>query len=169
MQTHTSSKKSSPVSKSSMKSKAMLSDSSTDLLRKVLADSFILYMKTYAVHWNYQGPKFFSVHKLTEEQYGQMEKAIDEMAERIRAKGGEAPFSLAEMLQDANLHELSADGGASDRSVHNLADSHVALAQEAHKAVEEISDEDPFTADMLILRIGAHEKAAWMLRSLLAH
>lgn len=141
----------------------------TSRLRKFLADTFVLYMKTYAVHWNYQGSKFFSVHKLTEEQYEHLQEAIDEMAERIRAMGGEAPFSLAEMLASADLDELSADGGASDRSVHNLADSNSALAAEAERVVEELGDEDPYTVDLLTSRIGAHDKAAWMLRSLLTH
>lgn len=140
----------------------------TQQLQKFLADTFILYMKTYAVHWNYKGSKFFAVHKLTEEQYGQLEKAIDELAERIRAKNDAAPFSLAEMLRNADLEELNSDGGVSDRSVRNLAESHQALATEAKIAIKAVEDEDPFTADMLTARVGAHEKAAWMLRSLLA-
>lgn len=140
----------------------------TDRLQHFLADSFVLYMKTYAVHWNYQGSKFFAVHKLTEEQYKELAEAIDDLAERIRAKRDEAPFSLANMLQTADLDELTQDGGRSDRSVRNLADSHQALALEAKRAIDELDDEDPYTVDMLTARIGAHDKAAWMLRSLLA-
>lgn len=152
--------------KSAIKSKS--NAPGMDNLRHFLADSFVLYMKTYAVHWNYQGPKFFAVHKLTEQQYQELAEAIDEMAERIRAKKDEAPFSLATMLQTADLDELAQDGGHSDHSVRNLAESHQALAIEAKRAIDELGDEDPFTVDMLTERIGAHDKAAWMLRSLLA-
>lgn len=144
------------------------SEDATEQLQRFLADSFVLYMKTYAVHWNYQGAKFFAVHKITEQQYGELYQSIDTLAERIRAKRDEAPFSLASMLENADLDELSHDGGKSDRSVRNLVDSHMAMAQLAKKTIEDLDDEDPFTADLLTARIGAHEKAAWMLRSLLA-
>lgn len=137
-------------------------------LRTILADLFVLYMKSYAVHWNYQGPKFFSVHKLTETHYQEMAVAIDEFAERIRAKKDEAPFSLAGILEAANLEELPEDGGSSDRSVRDLANSHLEFSRKAKELVEEIEDEDPYTADMLTAQIGAHDKAAWMLKSLLA-
>lgn len=168
MQTQVVSKSKKMNAKAKTAIKAKGHDMSTDRLSKFLADSFVLYMKTYAVHWNYQGPKFFAVHKLTEEQYGEMAKAIDELAERIRAKRDEAPFSLKEMLQNADLDELNHDGGRSDRSVRNLAESHQALSLEATKAIEELEDSDPYTVDMLTARVGAHDKAAWMLRSLLA-
>jgi len=153
----------------SSKNRAMSQDSlvGIDSLQNFLADSFVLYMKTYAVHWNYQGSKFFAVHKMTEAQYGELYEAIDVLAERIRAKRDVAPFSLASMLQRADLDELSLDGGKSDRSVRDLVDSHMTLAKEAKQAVDELDGEDPYTADLLTARIGAHEKAAWMLRSLL--
>lgn len=138
-------------------------------LRKFLSDSFVLYMKTYAVHWNYQGEKFFSIHKLTEEQYQQIAKAIDEIAERIRAMKDEAPFSLASILESSNLNELTEDGGCTDRSVRDLANSHMELSGQAKEIIDQIGEEDPYTADMLTARIGAHEKSAWMLKSLLVN
>jgi DNA-binding ferritin-like protein len=39
---------------------------------------------------------------------------------------------------------------------------------DARENQSELEDRDPFTADLLTSRIGAHDKAAWMLRSLLA-
>lgn len=174
MQTQTqTSKKSSknlmPVkTKANSKTNSKDQPQAVDSLQKFLADSVVLYMKTYAVHWNYQGAKFFAVHKLTEQQYGELYEAIDELAERIRAQRDVAPFSLQNMLQNADLEELQNDEGRSDRSVRNLVESHQALAEEAKRAIDELEDRDPFTADLLTSRIGAHDKAAWMLRSLLA-
>jgi starvation-inducible DNA-binding protein len=60
-------------------------------------------MMTYTVHWNFEGPNFFSVHKLTEGQYEALALAVDEIAERIRALGFVAPISLDEVLQSNNL------------------------------------------------------------------
>ena len=78
-------------------------------LKRVLADTFVLYMKTYVVHWNYTGANFFSVHKLTEGQYQELAEAIDTIAERIRAIGTEAPISLSDVLDTADLKEMSDD------------------------------------------------------------
>lgn len=137
-------------------------------LKRVLSDTFVLYMKTYAVHWNYRGSKFFSVHKLTEEQYGGLAEAIDEIAERIRAKGDEAPVSLADILEGADLSEMKAFAADSDKGLRELIAGHELLSRRAHEAAEALQEAgDPFSHDMLVARIGSHDKSAWMLKSFL--
>ena len=54
------------------------------LLSKAVADTYTLYIKTQGFHWNVAGPLFYSLHKLTEEQYEDLYEAADEVAERIR-------------------------------------------------------------------------------------
>jgi starvation-inducible DNA-binding protein len=137
-------------------------------LRLVLSDSFVLYMKTYAVHWNYQGPKFFSVHKMTEEQYQQLAEAIDGIAERMRALEKVAPISLATILASSDLEEMSREDAGNDQELLNLISSHTLLAKRAHEAAKVCeAAEDMYSQDMMIQRVGAHDKAAWMLRSFL--
>lgn len=141
----------------------------TNRLKLVLADTFILYMKTYAVHWNYKGAKFFSVHKLTEEHYQELANAIDEIAERIRAKDDEAPISLSNILKSSDLTELRSHTASDDNALKELIDGHMLLAKRAKEATKIMEQEqDLFSMDMMIGRIGAHEKAAWMLKSFLA-
>lgn len=142
---------------------------SNDYLKLVLADTFVLYMKTYAVHWNYKGAKFFSVHKLTEQHYQELAEAIDEIAERIRANGDEAPISLENILNNADLKEMSSSGANDDTALKELVASHQLLAKRAKEAAESLEKEgDLFSTDMMVGRIGAHEKAAWMLKSFLS-
>jgi len=38
-----------------------------EALAKVLADTFVLYLKTHNFHWNVEGPQFIGLHKLFEE------------------------------------------------------------------------------------------------------
>lgn len=141
----------------------------SEQLKLVLADTFILYMKTYAVHWNYKGAKFFSVHKLTEEHYQEMACAIDEIAERIRAIGDEAPISLSSILKSGDLNEMKGQSAGDDAALKELVDGHMILARRAKDAAQRLETEgDLFSNDMMISRIGAHEKAAWMLKSFLA-
>ena len=53
----------------------------------VLADTYALYFKTHAYHWNVTGPRFHDLHAMFEEQYTALWTATDEIAERIRALG----------------------------------------------------------------------------------
>lgn len=140
-----------------------------DFLKLVLADTFVLYMKTYAVHWNYKGAKFFSVHKLTEQHYQELAEAIDEIAERIRAKGDEAPISLENILGSADLSEMRNHEASDDHALRELVAGHELLAKRAKESADRLlEDGDLFSNDLMIGRIGAHEKAAWMLRSFLS-
>lgn len=137
-----------------------------EILQSVVANAFVVYMKTYAVHWNYHGPKFFSIHKLTEGQYEEQADAIDEIAERIRALGGEAPISLAAIIENTSIKEFSSVRQNQDNLVRELVASNQKLAEQYAEAAHKLEElEDGFSHDMLTQRIGAHEKAAWMLHS----
>lgn len=137
-------------------------------VKRVLSDTFVLYMKTYAVHWNFTGPNFFSVHKLTEGQYQELAEAVDEIAERLKAMGYEAPISLEDILAASDLKEITSSKMSPSSMIEDLARSHDLLAKRAKEAAETAEEsKDHFTHDMMVARIGAHEKAAWMIKSLL--
>ena len=60
-------------------------------LSRVLADTYMLYLKTHNFHWNVEGANFRNLHLMFEEQYQALWKSLDELAERIRALGQYAP------------------------------------------------------------------------------
>ena len=123
-------------------------------LAKVLADSYTLYLKTHKFHWNVEGPMFRTLHLMFEEQYTELATAVDEIAERIRALGFPAPGSYSEFAALTMIQEL-VDGQ----------ETVVRTCRALFPAVDEASDEP--TNDLLTNRMQTHEKAAWMLRSLL--
>lgn len=134
-------------------------------LRTFLSETFSLYMKTYALHWNYEGPKFYGVHMLTEKQYTETAKAIDEIAERLRAMGNKAPVSLKQIMEDSDLKEYKnvtpGNGAIKELAASNRQLS--ALAKEVAKTAEEA--DDLYTHDMMVARSGVHDKYAWLLES----
>lgn len=134
-------------------------------LARVLADTFTLYLKTHGYHWNVVGPHFRSLHVMFEEQYNAMFLATDELAERMRALGVEAPGSLSEMLELASLSDREPTDDAMTM-VRNLQRDHEALAA-AIRPLAVAADEagDGATADLYNARMSFHEEAAWMLRS----
>ncbi len=137
-------------------------------LAPALADTYVLLIKTHAYHWNVVGPEFYSIHKLTEEQYEDMFAAADELAERIRALGELTPMNFAAMSKLAKLDEAKSAGSARDM-VEDLATDHEQLAQRLHAVIEAAEDEkDYVTADLATARSAFHEQAVWMLRAILA-
>ena len=64
-------------------------------LKKVLASSYILSLKTQNYHWNVKGPHFKQLHDLFGEQYNELNTAIDDIAERIRALGTNEPANYS--------------------------------------------------------------------------
>ena len=83
-------------------------DAIAKALSGVLADTYRLVFKTHAYHWNVEGPLFYSIHKLTEEQYENMFTAADELAERIRALGELAPSTMAQIMDMSKISDKGA-------------------------------------------------------------
>ncbi len=133
-----------------------------------LADSYILMVKTQGYHWNVVGPLFQPIHELTEQHYNDLFKAIDELAERIRALGYPAPTSIAEMISLTRVQE-DTENPTTEEMIQNLIRDHEIVARRFRNSVERAEDvRDVATADMLTQRIAFHEKAIWMLQALLA-
>src|SRR4051812_44062284 len=74
-------------------------------LSRVLADTYMLYLKTHAYHWNVTGPLFSSLHLLFETQYNELHAAGDVIAERIRALVHFAPGSYATFARLSSIPE----------------------------------------------------------------
>ena len=136
-------------------------------LSRLLADTYVLYLKTHAFHWNVMGPHFNSLHLMFQAQYGELGLAVDTVAERIRSLGFLAPGTYAEFLKLTSLTETEG-APVSDEMVRLLVEGHEAVARTARSVLplaEEAHDE--VTLDLLVQRLTVHEKTAWMLRSLI--
>ncbi|NIZ01554.1 Dps family protein [Thalassospira lucentensis] len=135
------------------------------MLTRIVGSSHVLYAKTRGVHWNVVGPAFYSLHKMTEEHYEDLNTAVDDMAERIRAIGFAAPIGISEMIENSVIDDQKKLLPAHEM-VKDLVEDHEKMARlmrEGVAAADEV--EDVKTADLLTERIGVHEEAAWMLRA----
>jgi starvation-inducible DNA-binding protein len=137
-------------------------------LSNVLADTFSLYLKTHNFHWNVTGPTFYTLHALFEEQYNELWLAVDAIAERIRSLGFVAPGSYREFSKLTYVQEPNGPMNATEMMAELLRD-HETCARTVRSALSVARTAvDAPTEDLLTQRLAAHEKAAWMLRSLLA-
>jgi starvation-inducible DNA-binding protein len=110
---------------------------------------------------------FNTLHLMFMGQYTELWTALDEIAERIRALGYQAPFGGSIYRTLSSIPESEGVPAAMDM-VRELVAGHEAVARTI-RSVFAVADEanDQPTADLLTQRLQIHEKTAWMLRSLL--
>ena len=139
----------------------------TESLNQVLADSYALMALTHLAHWNVEGPGFFALHTAFQTQYEELFTAIDEIAERVRARGAYAIGGLANLAKAAGLKEFTSPLVQEEyvRLLLKANDKLVADAADARDLAGVAND--PETQDLMIERITLHQKTIWMLKSFL--
>lgn len=134
-------------------------------LKRLLADSYTLYLQTHNFHWNVTGSQFRELHLMFEEHYTELAVAVDDIAERIRTLGVIAPGTYKAFAELSSIQET--DGiPESGEMVDILTKGHeqvVRTSREVLKAAQEADDES--TAALVSDRMRIHEKTAWMLRA----
>ena len=138
-----------------------------DALNLVLADSYALMGLSHLAHWNVEGPGFFQLHKAFEEHYEDLFKAVDEIAERVRALDGFAIGGLEKLARTAGLDEFTSPMPQKDY-VAALIVAHEKVMDDATRA-RDIAGEinDLQSQDLMIKRLTFHQKTVWMLKSFL--
>jgi starvation-inducible DNA-binding protein len=145
----------------------------TKTLQEVLTGTYGLYLTTHNYHWNVEGIHFVPFHMLFDAQYNELFKAVDLLAERIRSLNDYAlPFEGDDILQSLKTtsNALNKENNANDRAlrmVHNLIMLHEAViksCQLSKIACQKNNDEE--SDNLLVERITVHQKAIWMLKSI---
>jgi len=138
-----------------------------EMLSVLLADEFVLYTKTRNAHWNVEGLDFHTKHVFFEEEYGKLEKFVDEVAERIRMLGFYAPGTMAEFLELSHLNESKPKDTSSRSYMKILLEDHDTVIKFIRKSIGDNAEEhnDEGTADFITGMLQAHEQMSWMLRA----
>ncbi len=138
-----------------------------DMLKQLLSDEYVMYTKYRNAHWNVEGIDFHSKHVFFEEEYGKLEKTIDEVAERIRMLGFYSPGSMQQFLELSALKENGPEQNDSASFMKVFLEDHETIIKFIRKSigdnVEAHTDEG--TADFITAVMQMHEQMAWMLRS----
>lgn len=140
------------------------------VLTNLLANSFVLYLKTHIFHWNVEGEQSLEYHELFEKQYRELWEAVDQIAERLRMIGFYAPTSSKELMHTA---EIAEDGNIlrPRNMIEVLHADHQTIINSIRDGMKQMSSNSSFdegTQELLKQRISYHEKTAWILRSLLS-
>ena len=142
-----------------------MSQNLVESLKNVLADHYVLYLKTQNYHWNVTGPHFRMLHEMFEEQYRELIDPIDEIAERIRTLGEIAPASFAEYEKLSSISSGNAELTGT-QMVEDLYKSHLSLIETLKDALKAAQDaDDEVSIGLITDRLTVHEKTGWMLHA----
>ncbi|MEP7238649.1 MAG: DNA starvation/stationary phase protection protein [Ferruginibacter sp.] len=139
---------------------------SAAVLSDVLASEMTLYIKTRKFHWNVAGESFMELHKLFENQYKQLEEAIDEIAERIGKLGQKTIGTMQEFIKLSSIKESPGKYASSKELLLELLQDHEAVIIMLRKDIDacDKKNKDAGTADFLTGLMEQHETIAWTLR-----
>ena len=145
----------------SKKNRAEISDG----LKRLLADTYTLYLQTHNFHWNITGPQFRELHLMFEEHYQELALAVDDIAERIRTLDVAAPGTYKAFAELSSIKEV--DGvPTSAEMVKYLTKGHEQVVKTARKVLKVAQEaDDESSASLVSDRMRVHEKTAWMLRA----
>jgi starvation-inducible DNA-binding protein len=135
-------------------------------LKHLLADSYTLYLQTHNFHWNVTGSQFRELHLMFEEHYTELAVAVDDIAERIRTLGVNAPGTYKAFAELSSIKEVD---GVPDATamVEILTQGHEQVVKTCRKVIKLAqAADDESTASLVGDRMRIHEKTAWMLRAL---
>src|SRR5437588_3899263 len=133
-------------------------------LRELLADVFVLYLKTKNFHWHMSGAHFRDYHLLLDEHADQIFAMTDPIAERIRKIGGPTLKSIGHISRLQRVKDNDADYVEPLDMLAELAEDNRTLAarlREAHNVCEE--DRDVATTSLIEVWIDETERRAWFL------
>src|ERR1700735_2424650 len=112
-------------------------------LNALLADVFVLYMKTKNFHWHMSGPHFRDYHLLLDEQAEQIFEATDDIAERVRKVGGNTLHSVGEIKRQTRILDNDAEYVTPQDMLAELKGDNsdlVGRMREAHELTSEHND-----------------------------
>lgn len=134
-------------------------------LNTLLANEYMLYVKTQKYHWNVEGKLFGPLHNIFGKQYEELSEFIDHVAERVRALGFYAIGTLTEFVSHASITEDSSNPDDTTMT-RNLLNDHEIIIKQIRTIMDLASKiNDRGTDNMLGDMIEKHEKTAWMLRA----
>ena len=137
-------------------------------LKVILGTNFALYLKSHNYHWNIEGPNFSQYHDFLNGFYNEVWAQTDLIAEHIRYLDSYTPGSMERFLELADITEavdvvpsamamMSELKSDNDRYIIHLR-AGIAAANQA---------DEPAVSNFLQDLLGAHQKKAWMLRSII--
>ena len=133
-------------------------------LRLLLADVFVLYVKTKSFHWHMTGSHFRDYHLLLGEHADQIFVMTDAIAARARKTGGSSLRSISDIARHQRLKDNNDEGMAPKKMLQELCADNLQLMRFL-RATHEVCErhDDLATATLIEGWIDQAEGRTWFL------
>jgi len=137
-----------------------------EIMKKVLADTFALYLKAHNYHWNVEGVNFSQYHQFFGNLYEELHDAVDPIAEEIRSLDTYAPGSFTRFMELTEIEDETTVPADVEMARRLMTDNEkvIATLSIAFKLANQLDKQG--LADFIAGRIDIHNKHQWMLRSI---
>ncbi|WP_127022554.1 Dps family protein [Flagellimonas beolgyonensis] len=136
-------------------------------LNTLLANYQVFYNKLRNFHWNVEGPDFFELHEVFEDEYNVAKKNIDIVAERIRAFGIKPHFTMTKTMELSQIEEPSKELSALEMVREVLKDFEILHNNMLDGINASLETGDVVTEQILTDFLSYLEKRNWMFTSYL--
>jgi starvation-inducible DNA-binding protein len=137
-----------------------------DLLNAHLADTIDLQTQTKFAHWNVKGENFYQLHLLFDSIAEHVEAAVDLIAERVTALGGQANGTARQVAANSSIEEYDLEVMHGMDHVRVLLDRLAQVTNTARNAIDRCDSlEDQATADVFTEIVRAGDKDIYFLQS----
>jgi starvation-inducible DNA-binding protein len=136
----------------------------SNALHPLLADVFVLYVKTKNFHWHMSGHHFRDYHLLLDEQAEQIFAMTDDIAERARKIGGTTLRSISHISRHQRLKDNNEDVVSPEDMLAELRADNLELTRflrMTHEVCEKHAD--VATASLIENWIDQTERRTWFL------
>jgi len=133
-------------------------------LRRLLSDTFALYLKTKNFHWHVSGRHFRDYHLLLDEQATEIFAMTDPIAERARKIGATTIHSIGEIAREQKILDNDAEYVDPEDMLAELRDDNQQLTAYL-RVLHGVCDEakDVATASLIENWIDETERRTWFL------
>jgi len=134
-------------------------------LRELLADVFVLYLKTKNFHWHISGSHFRDYHLLLDEHADQLFAMTDDIAERARKIGGTTLRSIGDVARHQRLKDNDQEEVSPKEMLAELHRDNQQLTRWL-RAAHQLCDEHNDTATTSLIEnwVNETERRTWFLR-----
>ena len=137
-----------------------------ETINPLIADAFVLYVKTKNFHWHVASSHFRDYHLLFDEQAQSILESIDPLAERVRRIGG---LTIRGIDHIASLQTIKNDERTfvpPDEMIAELLQDNGKMAKAIRQAIEICEENrDTPTANLLQEILDQTEKRIWFLHA----
>lgn len=141
-------------------------DELENCLRECLANTFVMYFKAHAYHWNVEGALFSQYHDFFGGLYEEIHGAVDGMAEELRTLDVYAPGSLTELYKSSTVSEDPLFGTDIVSMLNSLLMTNSKVIECLNRCLALATARNKQgLVDFLANRIDVHNKHGWMLKS----